>query len=168
MKPNEPNGLNTPSEESKLLNSELPEDRYRVDFQLSKQGQSLAKELLQLSIAGIAVIGFLLSLLTKCPQPNYLSDCLLKLLVSLSVAGFAAAICSALLQRFYAAGAMFHHIKGLKKSWLKEPEKAIEEEIKIRKMKFDCAHFFLKATAISLSLGAIFLGGAFIRLMFIF
>ena len=155
--------------ESDLLQTELSDSLYRVDLELFEDGQSLAKELLKLSLAGIAVVGFLLPLLPKLAPFTGFADGIFKALLSSSVIVFAASTAAALFQRFYASSAMFHHIKAIKLASRKESllSDAIAMQLDIRTRKFACAHSLLKATSIFLFAGAALLGGAFIRLMFL-
>lgn len=151
--------------ERELLRVELPEARYRSDLALFDHGQSLSAELLKLSLAAIAVVGALLPLLPK-PWPR---DEIFRLLLSISVIAFAISTGLALLQRFYASSGIFHHIKAMKLASRNESslDEATEIELRTRLGKFNVAHSLLKATAISLSVGAGLLASAFIRLMFI-
>lgn len=160
---------NYPVTESELLQIELAESLYRVDWELFEDGQSLAKELLKLSLAGIAVVGFLLPLLPKLSPSAGFKDGIFKSLLSSSVIIFAASTAAALFQRFYASSAMFHHVRAMKLASRKESflSHAIEKQIVIRSKKFACAHILLKATASFLFAGASLLGAAFIRLMFL-
>lgn len=151
--------------EQELLRIELPEARYKIDMILFDQGQNLSAELLKLSLAAIAVVGALLTMLTR-PWPD---DLPFKLLIASSVVVFALSISLALLQRFYASSAMFHHIKAMKMAYTGSAAlaDAVEMELAIRLRQFSRAHLLLVGTALFLALGAIFLGGAFIRLLFI-
>ena len=76
---------------------------------------------------------------------------------------------AALLQRFYASGAMFHHLQVIKLLML--PESVSEEDVKenlvIRTAKFLRAHAFLKCAAWLLVTAALLLSVAFIRMMFL-
>jgi hypothetical protein len=155
------------STEINLLRVELAESRYGVDLRLYEDGQSLSKEFLRLSLAGIAVVGFLLPLLPKLRPCGDLADGLFKFLLSTSVTVFALSAAATLFQRYYASGAMFHHIKAMKLASLGDASlvERIEEDINLRTSKFSVAHHLLMTTSICLFAGAALLAAAFIRLM---
>ena len=155
------------STEGDMLHVELAESRYGVDLALYKDGQSLSKELLRLSLAGIAVVGFLLPLLPKLRPCGDLADGLFKLMLSTSVTVFALSTAATLFQRYHASGAMFHHIKAMKLASLCDPSLVdkIQEDINLRTTKFSVAHHLLMTTSICLFAGAALLAAAFIRLM---
>lgn len=149
--------------ERALLQVNLPEAQYQADMVLFNDGQKLSAELLKLSLAGIAVVGALLSF----PDKAWPDDLLFKIFLSSSVAVLAIAAGTALLQRFYASSAMFHHIKAMKvAAGGAVLEQAVEAEIAIRAEKFKCAHALLVTTSVCLVLGAALLGSAFIRQLF--
>lgn len=151
--------------EQELLRVDLPETLYKVDMALFGHGQNLSAELLKLSLAGIAVVGALLTIPTR-PWPD---DLLFRLLLSFSVVVFAFSTSLALLQRFFASSAMFHHIKAMKVAHSSDVTLAesVDVEIAIRLNQFTRAHKLLVGTAFFLALGAVSLGSAFVRLLFI-
>jgi hypothetical protein len=158
---------NDNSIESNLLHVELAEPCYGVDLALYEDGLSLSKELLRLSLAGIAVVGFLLPLLPKLRPYGDPAGGLFKLLLSSSVSVFALSTAATLFQRYYASGAMFHHIKAMKLASLDAPSmvEQIQEDLNLRNTKFTVAHRLLMTTFICLFAGAALLAAAFIRLM---
>jgi hypothetical protein len=160
--------MNEHLSERDLLRVEIPEARYQIDMKLFDDGQKLSAELLKLSLAGVAVVGVFLQLLSKPPVSAGLTDRAFKLLFSSSVMAFAISAAVALLQRFYASSGMFHHIKAMKVAVSEDPSgfADTERELATRLGKFTRAHSLLKAAAILLSLGAALMAGAFIRLMF--
>jgi hypothetical protein len=151
--------------EHDLLRAELPESRYKIDLTLFEQSQNLSAELLKLSLAAIAVVGALLSVPTR-PWPD---DLAFKLLISASVVVFAFSAGLALLQRFFSSSAMFHHIKALKAAHANDPAltESVEMELAVRQTEFARAHRLLVGTAIFLGTGAVCLGVAFVRLLFV-
>lgn len=169
MKPDHPDNL--PPEIRRLL-AELPEDRYRADMELYRQDQALNAELLRLSLAGIAVVGFLLSLLVEKIKFSGLDDVWFAGLLTAAVVGFAVAALGALKRRMVAASAMFHHIKNLKEAKLmqegklevssadKPPENPASD-------KMIATQKVLDATVLVLAVAAGLLGGAFVRMLFI-
>lgn len=150
--------------EHALLKINLQDAQYGVDLALFNDGKDLSAELLKLALAGIAVVGALLSLPAR-PGPD---DLLFKILLSCSVIAFAASTGTALLQRFFASSALFHHIKAMKMASCDDAaiEQSVEAEVAIRLVQFGRAHVLLIATAAFLVSGAALLGSAFIRLMF--
>ena len=150
--------------EHDLLNSKLSDAQYRVDLALFNDGEDLSAELLKLALAGIAVVGALLSL----PDRSWPDDLLFRGLLSSSVIVFAVSAGLALLQRFFSSSAMFHHIKAMKTASCGDPalEHSVEAEVAVRFTQFRRAHLLLMATAFFLVSGAALLGGAFIRLLF--
>lgn len=150
--------------ESALLKIHLPETQYQVDLALFNDGKNLSAELLKLALAGIAVVGALLSL----PDRPWPDDLLSRALLSSSVIVFAVSAGLALLQRFFASSAMFHHIKAMKTASCGDPalEQSVAAEVAVRFQQFRRAHLLLMATAVFLVSGAALLGGAFIRLLF--
>jgi hypothetical protein len=152
-----------------LAKLDVPEGHYKADLELHDRSQSFSSELLKLALAGIAVVGFLLANIPKGPLGQSLKDTPVKVLFSAAVVAFALAVGAALLQRFYASGAMFHHLQVIKLLML--PESASEHEVKenlsIRTAKFMRAHAFLKCAAWLLVTAALFLSIAFIRMMFL-
>ncbi len=150
--------------EKALLNIKLPEAQYQVDLALFEDGKALSAELLKLALVGIAVVGALLSFPGR-PWPD---DLPFKMLLSCSVIAFATSTGVALLQRFFASSAMFHHIKAMKVASCENPalEQSVEMELAERFKQFGRADVLLIATAVLLVLGASLLGSAFIRLLF--
>lgn len=150
-----------------LTRTALPEMSYNADMKLYEQSRSLSFELIRLSLAGVAVIGFLI---TRIPEPaakNPFSDGMLKILIAGSVVAFAVTVLFALLERFYALGAMFHHIKAMK--LLQHEELSLTEAakaaVRTRGANFMRAHGFLKIAAALLVIATCLLGAAFIRLL---
>ena len=153
----------------KLAKLDVPEGHYKADLELHDRSQSFSSELLKLALAGIAVVGFLLANFPKGPLAQSLKDTAVKVLFSAAVVAFALAVGAALLQRFYASGAMFHHLQVIKLLMLPESvsEHEVKENLSIRTEKFMRAHAFLKCAAWLLVTAALFLSIAFIRMMFL-
>jgi hypothetical protein len=152
-----------------LAKLEVPEIRYKADLDLHDRSQTFSSELLKLGLGGIAVVGFLLANFPKERLERVLDDGALRVLFSASVVAFALSVASALLQRFYASGAMFHHLQVIKLSLLDDPstEAAIKEHLKVRKRKFMQSHVLLRTTAWLLVVAALLVSIAFIRMMFL-
>lgn len=150
-----------------LLQAEVPADFYQADLELFDHGQKLSAELLRLSLAGIAVVGFFLTnALAKIPANPECNT--LKLSLSGAVLACVLSTLFSLLQAFFASGAMFHHIKAIKLTQLKDQalNDALKESISARDAKHNSAHWLLMASAIFLVIAACLLGAAFIEWMY--
>ncbi len=148
---------------------DLPDTHYKADLELHDRAQDLSSELLKLALGGVAVVGFLLADFPESQLGLGLQDVAVRVLFSASVIAFAASVAAALLQRFYASGALFHHIQTVKFLMLPDAsaQPEAEENMSIRTTKFLQAHFFLKCAACALTIGALLLSIAFTRMMFL-
>ncbi len=147
----------------------MPEVRYKADLELHDRSQAFSSELLKLALGGIAVVGFLLANFPETQLQQSLKDMPVRALFSASVVAFALAAAAALLQRFYAAGALFHHLQAIKLLLLHDAstQSEVETNISIRTDKFLRAHSFLKGAAFLLVIAALLLSIAFTRMMFL-
>ncbi len=152
-----------------LAKLDLPETRYKADLELYDRSQAFSSELLKLALAGIAVIGFLLANFPKERLEHVLDDASIRILFCASVVAFALSVGLALLQRFQAGGAMFHHLHVIKLSSLEDAaaEAEISHHMRIREKRFMRAHALLKSTSCFLILAAVVVSVAFIRMMFL-
>jgi cytochrome b subunit of formate dehydrogenase len=161
------NTNNTEPTTLQLLLAKVPADSYQIDLELFDRGQKLSAELLRLSLAGIAVVGFFLtSALAKTPVN---SECnTLKLSLSGAVLACVLSTLFSLLQMFFASGSMFHHIKAIKQTQFdgQASNDALMESLNARKAKLKTAHQFLVASGMFLVIAACFLGAAFIKWMY--
>ncbi len=148
--------------------SRYPRSGIELTWSLHDRSQSFSGELLRLALAGIAVVGFLLVNIPKARSTPAFGDTLLTFLFSASVVAFAISVAFALLHRFYASGANFHHLQAIKLLLLKDSslDDEVEKAIQTRTAKFLQCHSFLRIAALLLLVAACLLGGAFIRLMF--
>ncbi len=152
---------------SLLLQAQVPADSYRIDLELFDRGQKLSAELLRLSLAGIAVIGFFLTnILAKFPANSESNT--LKLCLSGAVLACVLSTLFSLLQAFFSSGSMFHHIKAIKLTQLGDQtlNDALKEALSAREAKLNTAHRFLMASGIFLVIAACLLGIAFIEWMY--
>jgi hypothetical protein len=145
---------------------DVPESRYKADLELHDRSQAFSAELLKLALAGVAVVGFLLANFPESQLDHGLKDGLVRAMFSGAVLAFAASIAAALLQRFVAAGALFHHLQAIKLLMIGGASEA-DRNMGIRTQKFMQAHFLLKCAAFLLVAAALLLTLAFIRLMFL-
>ena len=148
---------------------DVPETRYKPDLELHDRSQAFSSELLKLGLGGIAVVGFLLANFPKGQLEHSLKDTPVRILFAASVVAFALSVAAALLQRFYASGALFHHLQVIKLLMLgaASPESEVEKNMSIRTEKFLQAHFLLKCSAWLLVSAAVLLSIAFIRMLFL-
>ncbi|MDD5262345.1 MAG: hypothetical protein PHD76_10920 [Methylacidiphilales bacterium] len=158
----------TESIERRLAQLEVPEARFRPDMEHYDRSLQFSGELLKLALAGIAVVGFLLVNFPKDRLARIFDDTLLKALFSASVISFALSAGFALLHRFYASSANFHHLQVIKLLLLKDSSLGgeVDTNLCMREAKFQQCHAFLRITSGLLVFGASLLAGAFIRLMF--
>lgn len=150
-----------------LLQAKAPADFYRIDLELFDRGQKLSAELLRLSLAGIAVVGFFLSKILV-DFPIYSANNTLKLSISGAVLACVLSTLFSLLQMFFASGSMFHHIEAIKQTQLEgqAPNDALMRSLNARKAKLNTAHRFLVASGMFLVIAACLLGAAFIEWMY--
>jgi hypothetical protein len=96
---------------------EVPEVRYKADLELHDRFQNFSAEVLRLSLAGIAVIGFLLTLLlgdgdALGRRVLRLED--VRLSLTVSVIAFGVAVALSLLHKFLASDGIYHHLRAIK------------------------------------------------------
>ena len=146
----------------------VPEGRCRVDTDLHDRSLSSSAELGRLAVTGVAVVGLLVAPLPDRRVPIIFDDRLVKVLLSASLVALAASAGFALLHRFHAGGAAFHHLQVIKPLLLNDPqdEAELERSFKKRTPLFLRCHRFLTLASSSLVAGAGLLSGAFIRLLF--
>lgn len=115
------------------------------------------------------MVGFLLANFPKGQLEESLKDIPVRVLFSATVVAFALSGAAALLQRFYASGAMFHHLQAIKLLMLQggSHQSEVERNIRIRTAKFMRAHSLLKCAAWLLVVAALLLSITFIRMMFL-
>lgn len=148
---------------------DVPEIRYKADLELHDRSQAFSSELLKLALGGIAIVGFLLANFPSSQLQQSLKDIPIRALFSASVVAFALSAAAALLQRFYAGGALFHHFQVIKLLLLGDtlPQSEVDMNVDIRTTKFMQAHSLLKGAAILLVIAALLLSVAFTRMMFL-
>ena len=147
---------------------EIPEERYRADIDLHDRSLNFSAELLRLALAGIAVVGFLVTDVPDQRVATIFADHFLKMSMSLALMALAGSSGFALLHRFYAGGAAFHHLQVIKLLFLDDPalEARLKEGLEERTALFKRCHRFLIGASVLLILGAVFLGLAFVRFLF--
>jgi len=154
--------------ERRLGRVEVPQDRYRADIDLHERSIQFSAELVRMALAGIAVVGFLVAQLPEHLRSVVFNTLRLKALLSGSVIAFAASAGFALLHRFFAGGAAFHHLQVIKLLLLDDAQytQELDREMGRRTMLFLRCHRFLKLASGLLVAGAGLLGAAFILALF--
>jgi hypothetical protein len=93
----------------------VPESAYRADFELLDRYQSFSAEILRLSLAGLAAIGFLLSLDSKAigqaKIASLLVDPIPRYFLFVATAMFVAASAAALAHRGFSSESMHYQLK---------------------------------------------------------
>jgi hypothetical protein len=131
----------------------LNEESYKAELTLLKSYQSFSAELLRLSLAGIAVIGFLYKEafasfdLAKHPGIDIRT---VQVLAACSILCFAVGAASALNLRYFLSDGFRHYLEGLRYQNLQSKEKAIS--------KLSQRAVFLKICLISKAVAAITVG----------
>jgi hypothetical protein len=164
---------------------EIPEDRYKSDFELHDRFQNFSAELLKLALSGIAVFGVFLSVLagkdTDAVVRTAMQASFFKWLSAGALSAFGMSVLLALCHRFLASDGMYHHLRAIKLLILLEKpdeklnrdtsgeaekilSKVIDDE-RLRNTKFKWSEFFLKLSAVSLAVGSFFLAGAFFSIV---
>jgi hypothetical protein len=127
--------------------------------------------MLKLALAGIAVVGFFLSSISERLQRELFTDPIFLTLLFVALIGFAFSVAFALLYRYNAGGAQFHHVDYLKIVTLNCRNEFVENKSrtarKSREKKFFKLDFYTKFSATMLFFAACLLGSAFIKFMWI-
>jgi hypothetical protein len=154
--------------ERRLSAIDVPEERYRADIDLHDRSLAFSAELLRLTLAGITVVGFVVAQFPEPTRRIVFDDSVIKGLLAGSLVAFAVSAGFALLHRFYAGGAAFHHLEVIKLLLLDDAahEDRLEHALTQRTALFLRCHRFLTLASGLLILGAALVGGAFIRLLF--
>jgi hypothetical protein len=151
----------------RLAEVDVPETRFRADMELHGRSLELSSELLKLGLGGIAVVGFALGAAPGLLVQRLFEAPYQKQLVSLSIVAFALAVGCALLHRFFASGASFHHLQVIKLVLLNDRSlnDAVAANMRHRTRKFMVCHRWLQGAAMCLVLAASALAAAFIRML---
>lgn len=150
--------------EHRLGRVELPEARYKADIELHDRSIQFSAELVRLALAGIAVAGFLIAQAPETLRDVVFDTFYLKLLLAGGILAFALSAGFALLHRYFAGGAAFHHLQVLKLLELGDANCADEltKELAIRTQLFLRCHRFLTLAAALLVAASVLLGATFI------
>ena len=135
----------------------IDEDRYKGDFELLDRYQKFSEELLRLSLGGIAVVGFFIE---KCKDEIVRSS---KWTIIVALVGLALSAMGALVHRYYSADGMFHHLRAIRANALADKENA---DVKARNRRYWVSGWGLIASWVSLVIGAVGLGAAFVSILY--
>jgi hypothetical protein len=156
-------------EHQELQELPIPEDLYKADFLLNYHYQNISSELLRLSLAGIAAVGFFLTLISRGEAASKNKTSLsvyfkVSVLFGLLVLGVAAGC--ALAHRFLASDGMFYHLKAIRES-RKTPSNAKEVCINRNRRNsiFHSSGICLTGSAYCLVIGSVILGFTFFLLL---
>ena len=134
----------------------IEQDSYTSDIELLKQYQAYSAELLRLSLAGLGVIGFLVT--SKLVTQSAVKICLI---ASIILFGMSAG--GALGHRYLSSDGIHHLMKAIRLSKLKNPA---EDQIKLQdcqmREKYRKSWNYLRLSCLSLGLGAIAIAAGFI------
>lgn len=157
-----------------LSRVQIDEDLYKADFEITDRYQAFSTELLRLSLAGIAVFGFIYDrILTRLTTnqsviPGFLS---IKSLFGLSILLFAISTIFAIAHRFLSSDSMAYQISYLRLG--KRIEELNQEQLSVEELSLEklrliqekkAWHWRLKLCGMLLIISALSLGTAAIVL----
>ena len=150
-----PKGLNDLMDEPGTAYSSLNDDLYNAENGLLELYRNFVTEMLRMSLAGIAVIGFL----TKFLKDGETLPCLTKIFGMLSMGSFALSSILALLFLYASAEGYRYYISGLRSKLSNKDILSNKYLVKRRKSLQKCV-WSKAGSAIFLGLGAFFACGA--------
>jgi hypothetical protein len=156
-----------PMKKCPLKSDELPveEKYYKPDLEISDGFQAYSAELLRVSLAGVAAVGFFYEKLDKFlnfAQPVWAGFTVKKMLIG-SLMSLATSSASALVHRYLSSDSMAYHLNYIRldqaaKSAVGERKKCLDNEAsrerKWRNRFFKICEILLGASAITLAVGA--------------
>jgi hypothetical protein len=154
-------------ERASLTTHELKEENYAADFRLLESYLGFSSELLRLALAGLAAIGFLISLAIEKASRRFAGfldepTASNALIVSAVALGVAAAL--AVAHKYSAPDGMFHHLRALRIYASGDQERAQHAD-QIRNGRFRMSGWWLTGSAVSLVLGAAALITSFVAVL---
>ena len=134
----------------------LDENSYKPDIELLERYHAYSAELLRLSLAGLGVIGFLVT--SKLVTYSAVKICL-----ALSVILFGVSADGALGHRYLSSDGIHHLIKAVRLSKLRNlDEKRIKDQDSQMKEKYERSWKYLRLSCVSLALGAMAIALGFV------
>jgi hypothetical protein len=154
---------------------DLAEIKYRAELELVDRYQSFVAELLRLSLAGIAVVGFLFQYLISSNSPTTINvlavlAVLAKVLAAFGVLMFGISAASALVFRFFAAEGARFYIEALRftRAYADGAQKQLaRKRLDIRDKKIQICRTSKAVAAVTLALGGVLEAAAFALLLLI-
>jgi len=134
----------------------LDENSYKPDIELLERYHAYSAELLRLSLAGLGVIGFLVT--SKLVTYSAVKICL-----ALSVILFGVSAGGALGHRYLSSDGIHHLMKAVRLSKLRNlDEKRIKDQDSQMKEKYERSWKYLRLSCVSLALGAMAIALGFV------
>jgi hypothetical protein len=153
--------------ESRGLPPDIPTDGLKHDWELLNRYQAFSAELLRMSLAGIAAVGFLVTALAGKGSLLNISGVPLtsRLGIAVSLVALGLSAGSALAHRFVSSDSMSYHMSVLRMQLRGRADSDIASEKKARNKRFKLSGVLLSAAALFLSIGALALAVSFIVLL---
>jgi hypothetical protein len=134
----------------------IGEEAYKSDIQLLDRYQAYSAELLRLSLAGLGVVGFLVSNKLITQQP-------VRILLTIGIISFGISSGCALGYRYLSSDGVHHLMKAAMLSNRKNPDEGrIKYESEQMKGKYKRSWDYLRASCVSLALGALAVAAGFV------
>jgi len=130
------------SERPLVIGTEIPEQRYKVDFEILDRFQSFSKELLRLAFLGMAGCGFLLSRTVYAEKPQSLPVASL-LSIALAAAALSATTACAVAHLYFSTDSMVHFVTLLRRPGDRDERRSMICDFKISALLFQAASIFL-------------------------
>jgi hypothetical protein len=134
----------------------VEENSYKSDIQLLDRYQAYSAELLRLSLAGLGVVGFLVTnkLVTERP---------VKICLMIGIILFGVSSGAALGHRYFSSDGIHHLLKAIRLSSRIDPDESqIEHEGDLMKAKYKRSWTYLRIACVSLALGALAVSMGFV------
>jgi hypothetical protein len=153
--------------ESSTLPSDIPTEGLKHDWELLDRYQAFSAELLRMSLAGIAAVGFLVTALAGKGSLQNISGVPLTSRLAMGVGLLALGLSAgaALAHRFVSSDSMAYHVSVLRMQLRGRADTDIASEKAARNKRFKLSSALLSAAASFLSIGALALAVSFIALL---
>jgi hypothetical protein len=153
--------------ESKTLPPDIPTEGLKHDWELLDRYQAFSAELLRMSLAGLAAVGFLVTALAGKDSLLKISGVPLtsRLSIGVSLLALGLSAGAALAHRFVSSDSMAYHISVLRMRLRGRAEADIANEKAARDVRFKFSGALLLVAGAFLSVGALALAISFIALL---
>lgn len=154
-----------PLQDPRTAFGKLNEQQYKAELELVDRYQSFVAEILRLSLAGIAVFGFLLKNVFKLNEKSEFLTIIgiAKTLAGIAVLMFCISAVCALIFRFFAAEGARFYIEALR--FRPENLNLSQQSLDVRYRKIRVCRWSKATAAISLALGGVFIATALLLLL---